>query len=410
MRLSIGFPDITAGRMATLFGVVGLVLLAVSVRSAVQRVTALRSWNRVQAEVVAGTVASYSRGDQREAMYAPRLHLRYDHGGRQFEVPATGEVYSSHFASQVRTVREATRAGHVDVLLDPTNLASPVLNAGYNLEYFFGSLVPGFIGAVFVCLATLLWRAFRDDAPGATAPRRPTSDRWIVAFFLVLGMAFIGGGSSALYAAHRQMTGWVPVNARIDSSDIVRKSGRSGGTGGGATSGSTPTELFAARAWLSYRVRDSVFHAPVVRGAYSNDRDAAEVGAASLQQAGMFEARVDPDDPFDVTADRRNAWVTYGFPALFIIPGLICTGLAVALGRGKKRKKRTSRVRRPRSKDRTPRHGEPTLGGIDADPTNQHASAPRSSARAGRDRHRARQRIRTGAGPASQGDDSNARR
>ena len=373
MRVSFGFPDITGGRMATLFGVVGVVLLVVSVRGAIHRATALKSWPRVEANVVGGDVVSQSTDDQRAAMYAPRLRLRYDHGGRQFAVPATGEVYSSHYASQVRAVREAARAGRVSVLLDPADLASPVLNAGYNFEYFFGSVITGVIGAVFVSLAALLWRAFRDAPPGAVPPRRATSGGWIVAFFVVFGMSFIGGGVAAMHFAHRQFTTWLPVSARIDSTDVVRKSGRSGGTRGGATSGSTPTDLYAARAWISYRVRDSAFQAPVVRGAYSNDHDAAEEHAASLQRAGTLEVLVDPDDPFDVTADRRNAWVTFGFPALFIIPGLICTGLAVVLGRGKKRKKRTPRARRPRAKDRTPLHGEPTLGGIDADPTNQHA-------------------------------------
>lgn len=360
MRVSFGFPDITGGRMATLFGVVGLVLLVVSVRGAIQRATALKSWPRVEANVLGGDVVSHSSGDEREAMYAPRLRLRYDYAGRQFAVPATGEVYSSHYASQARAVREAARARRVSVLLDPANLASPVLNAGYNIEYFFGSVITGVIGAVFVSLAALLWRAFRDAPPDAVAPGRATSGGWIVAFFVVFGMSFIGGGGAALLFAHRQFTTWLPVSARIDSTDVVRKSGRSGGTRGGATTGSTPTDLYAARAWLTYRVRDSAFQAPVVRGAYSNDHDAAEESAASLQRAGTLEVRVDPADPFDVTADRRNALVTFGFPALFIVPGLICTTGALAIGRKRKRKKRTPRARRRNAKGSTPLDGQPT--------------------------------------------------
>ena len=360
MRVSFGFPDITAGRMATLFGVVGLVLLVVSVRGAIHRATALKSWPRVEANVVGGDVVSRSTGNQRAAMYAPRLQLKYDHGGRQFAVPATGEVYSSHYASQVRAVREAARASRVSVLLDPADLASPVLNAGYNIEYFFTSVITGVIGAVFVSLAALLWRAFRE-APPDVAPRRATSGGWIVAFLVVLGMSFIGGGVAALHFAHRQFTTWLPVSARIDSTDVVRKSGRSGGTRGGATTGSIPTDLYAARAWLTYRVRDSAFQAPVVRGAYSNDHDAAEERAASLQRAGTLEVRVDPGDPFDVTADRRNALVTFGFPVLFIIPGVICTTVALAIGRKKKRKKRTPRARRRNAEGSSPLDGQPTF-------------------------------------------------
>ena len=247
------------------------------------------------------------------------------------------------------------------MLLDPANLASPVLNAGYNIEYFFGGVITGVIGAVFVSLAALLWRAFRDAPPDAVAPGRATSGAWIVAFFVVFGMSFIGGGGAALLFAHRQFTTWLPVRARIDSTDVVRTSGRSGGTGGGATTGSTPTDLYAARAWLTYRVRDSVFQAPAVRGAYSNDRDAAEERAESLQRAGTLEVRVDPADPFDVTADRRNALATFGFPALFIIPGLICTTVAVAIGRTKKRKRRTPRARRRNAKGNSPLDGQPTF-------------------------------------------------
>jgi hypothetical protein len=141
-----------------------------------------------------------------------------------------------------------------------------------------------------------------------------------------------------MYGAQRELATWRPVAARVDSTDVVWRSGRSGGARG-------TVDLHAARAWLTYRHRDSTYHAPVVRGAYTSDRNDAERAVVELRGAGSIGARVDPGNPYDVTVARPSAAARLWFPALFIIPGVICLALAAMFGRGRKRRGK----RRPRA-------------------------------------------------------------
>lgn len=337
-RLSEFFPV----WIAAAFGIVGIVLLGVSLRGAQQRVEELRSWSSIEARVDAGDVVSLLRRGRREAVYAERLQLRYEFGGHQYNVAATEAVYSSGYAGQARGVQRAVRAGTVPALVDPAQPAEPVLHAGYNPEFFFGSLVTGWIGVVFVVLATLLWRAFRAKPPGATTKGWFASGVWLVVFFTVMGVLFTTGGATAFYLAQREQA-WRPVDASVDSTDVVWKNGRSSNSSG-ATSGSTPIDLYAARAWITYGFRGSVYHVPVVRGAYSNDSSGAAGMAATLGRSGSISALFDPGNPFDARVGRPGAVRRFWLPALFIVPGLICLLLAWLFGR----KKRTRRPRKTR--------------------------------------------------------------
>jgi len=343
MILRLRLPEFSPKWIAAVFGAAGVVLLGVSVSGAYQRAEKLRSWSRVDARVDGGDVASLSTRGRREAMYAATLRLRYDFRGKQYVVPATEEVYSSSYAAQARGVQEATREGSVQLLLDPSQPAAPVLNAGYNPEFFFGSLVTGWIGVVFVSLATLVWRAFRVRPAGATKGRGSGSVAWLVVFFAVMGVSFIGGGGTAFYFAQRELTAWKPVDARVDSADVVWRSSRSRGSGG-ANSGSAPIDLYAARAWITYVFRDSVYHVPVVRGAYSNDSSSAAAVARAVERAGAISVRFNPNNPFDVSVGRPGAVRRFWLPALFILPGIVCLILVWVFGR----KKRRRRPRRPR--------------------------------------------------------------
>lgn len=338
MILSFRVPEFSPKWIAAVFGVAGVVLLGVSVSGARQRVEKLRSWSRVDARVDGGDVVSLSTRGRREAMYAARLRLRYDFRGKQYILPATEEVYSSSYAAQARGVQETAREGNLRVLLDPNQPAVPVLNAGYNPEFFFGSLVTGWIGVIFVSLATLVWRAFRVRPPGATKNRASGSVAWLVVFFAVMGVSFIGGGGTAFYFAQREITTWRPVDARVDSADVVWRSSRSGGSGG-ANSGSTPIALYAARAWITYGFRDSVYHVPVVRGAYSNDSSSAAAVAREVQRAGTIGVRFDPNNPFDASVGRPGAVRRFWLPALFILPGIVCLILVWVFGRKKRRRR-----------------------------------------------------------------------
>lgn len=326
------------------FAVVGIVLLVVSVRGAQQRVEMLRSWARVDARVDGGEVVSMLRSGRREAMYAERLKLKYDLGGQKYEVAATEEVFSSDYAGQARGVQRAARAGVVKALVDPVQPTMPLLNAGYNPEFFFGSLVKGWIGLTFLALSILAWRAFRTKPAGPATTGWFASGAWLVVFFAVMGVLFTAGGGIAFYMAQRELV-WRPIDARVDSTDVVWKNGRSGGTSGGASSGSSPIDLYAARAWITYNFRDSSYHVPVVRGAFSNDSSGAAGVAAILKRAGTLNARFDPGNPFDARIGRPGAVARFWLPMLFLVPGLVCLFLAWLLGR-KKPKRRPRKTRR----------------------------------------------------------------
>lgn len=342
MIFRLPLPQLSLKWIALLLGVVGIVLLGASVIGATQRIEKLRSWPRVEAHVEGGDVASLVRRGRREAMYAAKLDLSYDFGGRLYTVPVTEEVYSSNYAAQARAVDEATRDLRVRVLLDPDRPNAPVLNAGYNPEFFFSSLVFAWIGGILVFLAVVFRRVFEDEAPATKNKKKSGGAKWIAAFFAILGAGFVGGGITLFSFAQRQLSTWRPVAARIDSTDVVWQSSRSRGSGS-ATSGSTPIDLYAARAWITYGFRGSTYHVPVIRGAYSNDSSGAAGTAAMLLSSGNMSARIDPANPLDAAVERPGAVSRFWLPALFIVPGLVCLYLAWVFGRTKK--KRQSRRR-----------------------------------------------------------------
>lgn len=204
--------------IAALFGILGIVLLGVSGRGVQQRVEMLRTWSRVEARVEGGEVVSMSGSRNRQAMYAERLRLHYELAGKQHDVTATEEVYSNDYAGQARGVQRVVRAGAVPVLVDPARPAEPILHAGYNAEFFFFSLVTGWIGVVFVSLASCLWRVMRPTSRGAPKKEWFTSEAWLIACFVVIGVLFTGGGAVAFHVARRELT-WRPVDARVDSTE-----------------------------------------------------------------------------------------------------------------------------------------------------------------------------------------------
>jgi len=318
-----------------MFAVVGAVLLVISVRGAQQRIEQLKSWTRVDARVHGGEVVSLSRGGRRKAAYAERLNLEYDLGGQKYEVAATEEVYSSDYAGQARGVQRAARAGVVKALVDPLQPTMPLLNAGYNPEYFFDSLLFGLIGSTFLALSILIWRAVRTERAGAKGGS--ASGAWLLVFLAVMGVLFTAGGGFAFHMAQREMS-WKPIDARVDSTDVVwtRSSGGS----------SSAVDVYAARAWITYNFRDSTFHVPVVRGVYSNDSDGAARDAATLKRAGTLNARFDPGNAFNARVGRPGAVGRFWVPMLFMVPGLVCLYLTWVLGR-KKPKRRRRKVRRP---------------------------------------------------------------
>lgn len=345
MFIRFALPQLSPKWIAVLLGVAGIVLLSLSVRGAGQRVEKLRSWPHVDARVSGGDVVSVLRQGRREALYAGRLQLRYDFRGRQFAVPATENIYSSHYAGQARGVREAIREGEVKVRLDPDNPAMPVLNAGYNASFFFGSLILAWIGGILVLIAAVFWRVFRAEDPSATKKRESSNEgKLLLAFFGLLGAGFLGGGLFLFWTTQRELRTWRSVDARVDSTDVVWRSSSSGGSGG-SSSGSSRLDLYAARAWITYDFRDTAYHVPVVPGAYSNDSSGAAEVAAALRRSEIISARVNPANPFDAGVDRPGAVRRFWLPALFIVPGLVCLFLTWVIGRKKRKRLRRRRIK-----------------------------------------------------------------
>jgi hypothetical protein len=320
-------------------GALGVVLLVIALWSAGQQGEMLRAWPRVNAHVSAGGVVSRSTPERREAMYAMRLQLRYSFDGREYFVPATERVFSSNYAAQARDARQAVRETQVTVLLDPTAPGAPVLNAGPSAEFFLTSLILGSMGACCMLLAAVCRRMFRDEQPGAAKNKGGGNGaRWVAAFFAVLGVGFLVGGGSLFWASQWEATAWKSVAARVDSTDVVWRTSSSSGSGANSRS---RVDLYAARAWITYRFQDSSYHVPVIRGSYSNDSSQAAEVAAGIGRSGHLDARLDPNDPFDAALDRPGAVSQYWMPALFIVPGLVCLWLAWLFGANKKGRRRS---------------------------------------------------------------------
>lgn len=339
----MALPQLSLRWVGRALGVVGIVLLIFSVRSASQRIDRLRSWPSAEARVDDGDVVSLSRRGRREALYAARLRLRYVLDGREHLVSATEEVFSSGYAARARDVRRTLQERRVRVLVDPDAPSAPVLNAGYNLDYFFSSLVFAWVGGCLVFLAVVFSRMLRDEDAGAPKQASGGSGaRWMAAFFAVLGIGFVGGGGTLFRVAHREATAWKTVDARVDSTDVVWRSSSSGGSG---ASRSTSTGLYAARAWITYLDRDAEYHVPVIRGAYSNDSSEADDVAAAMRQGPTMRARIDPGDPFEAALERPGAVRRFWLPALFFLPGLVCLWLSWLFGRTTTGKRRSRRAR-----------------------------------------------------------------
>jgi cytochrome bd-type quinol oxidase subunit 1 len=308
----------------TIFAGCGVLLLAYAAYSGYRGHVALSTWPRVQARVDSGSVVAWEDGSHRQALYAERMWLRYVHAGRAVARPVTASVYTSRYGAAVRAVRQATQSGSVPVMLDPRDTSDVTLNPGYSWRYFFTPLVTGGLGFFFVAFGLTFWILHRRAANPAPGPSAETSRRHAIVLLLVMGVAFVAVATIAVVAMRGRQSTWITAQARIDSTDIVWKKGDSDRQG-------SDSDMYAVRAWLTYSLGGTEYHAPLTSTVSRSDSVATARRAEEEARRGTLAVLIDPNDPYALMAVPATALGLLWLPGVFAAIGLILLGIAAWL-------------------------------------------------------------------------------
>ena len=311
------------------FGGIGLALMGLATRWAMELRRELESWPRVQAGVDSAGVTSPTH--PRRDVYAARLWLTYTYDGWNYVSPVTEGVYQNDYGSAVSRSEAAARKGTAQVMLDPQHPRAVQLDPGYSWRFFFGPLIFGGLGAVFGAFG--LMSMVLGLRHGMAQPAQffiPMSPR--VAVFFAAGMAvlFLGGTAVALWLGHGQRQSWVPLDAHVDSADVVR-----------ANHGT-----WAVRQWLSYTVRGRSYRAPLTASFATSNYQRQLGNAAAMERQGVLRVFADPSHPYFVVSSSQRTGSTIVLPLVFGGIGAVLLWVAWLLHQWNTRSPRARRSRR----------------------------------------------------------------
>lgn len=305
---------------AVVFGGVGLVMLYVAGLWAWHARERLRTWPLVQAHVDSAAVVTPRA--PRQALYGPRYWVTYTLRGAMVSTVATRSVLTSDYAGVAREAERARRSGTVPAIVDPADARDLELDPGVNARFFFDSIIMGALGLVFAGFGALFFVVGRRqgmDRPSQAAFTMPAA--FGVAFATVMGVLFLGGAVIGARATARP--GWAPVEARVDSADVVQETEKHSTT-------------YAPRLWLAYTVTGRAFHAPLDATWSSSNYDSQARYAADAVRAGTIRILVSPREPYDVARADQGLVSRVTFPAIFGLFALICFGMALLFRRGRR--------------------------------------------------------------------------
>ncbi len=304
---------------AIIFGGAGLVMLYVAGLWAWHARERLRTWPLIQARVDSAAVVTPRA--PRQALYGPRYWLTYTLRGATVSTVAARSVLTSDYAGVAREAERARQSGTVPAIVDPANRRDLELDPGVNARFFFDSIIMGALGLVFAGFGALFFVVGRRqgmDRPSQAAFATPPA--FGVAFATVMGTLFLGGAVLGARATARP--GWTPVEARVDSADVVQETAKRRTT-------------YAPRLWLGYTVSGRAYHAPLDATWSSTNYDAQARLARDAERAGTIRILVSPREPYAVARADQGLLSRILFPAIFGLFAIMSFGMALLFRRGR---------------------------------------------------------------------------
>jgi len=305
---------------AIAFGGVGLVMLYVAGLWAWRAHERLRTWPLVQAHVDSAAVLTPRA--PRQALYGPRYWVTYTLRGATVSTVTTRSVLTSDYAGVAREVERARRSGTVPAIVDPADARDLELDPGVNARFFFDSIIMGALGLVFAGFGALFFVVGRRqgmDSPSQATFATPPA--FGVAFATMMGVLFLGGAVIAARMTARP--GWTPVEARVDSADVVQETQKHGTT-------------YGPRLWLSYSVSGRAYHVPLDATWSSSNYGAQARHGAEAVRAGTMRILVSPQEPYDMARADEGLASRIAFPAIAGLLALLCFGMAALFWRGRR--------------------------------------------------------------------------
>ena len=133
---------------STIFGSVGLVLLAIAGWTGNRQYTILKSWPTVEAEVTKSRVTS-SRDSEGMAMYGTEIEFRYTINGKEYLTPGSSSYQSSSYREMKRKAEKYPPGSRHSIHYNPADPEDIRFDVGYNFGFFFVPVLLGGMGVVF---------------------------------------------------------------------------------------------------------------------------------------------------------------------------------------------------------------------------------------------------------------------
>jgi len=202
-------------------------------------------------------------------------------------------------------------------MLDPDRPAAPDLRMGSMGAFVILPLAIGFFGLVFLAFAILAFRTGqREGLDRLTGSNQMGTPRQAVAWFAGLGALFvIGAGVAAVLGP--QSKSWTPVQARIESADVLEVS----------------PGMFAVQTWFTYEVDGRTYRAPVTASTSRNDFAAVSRLAGEAEQSRTTALLVDPSNPNRIVTASTSRVEGIMLPAVFGLFGVLLCGIAAVIHR-----------------------------------------------------------------------------
>lgn len=336
-----GFSRRLSWRGAALaFGGAGLVMVVLAAQLAYHLRTMLATRARVEARVDSADVVSglrthgvgRFRRDQ-DVVYAARVWLTYQTDGNTYAGPLVEGDSSRFYDRAMHDATEAVRLKGMMVMVDQKNPRAVVRLPGSTWSFFGGPLVLGGFGVLFVVWGAVYLRSGLGRGLDRLAGDPDVYRMSVARGAILAGMCGILLVLTAGVLAHveNDMTAaWIPVQARVDSADVVSKS----------------DHTYAVRKWLSYEIGGRAYRVPRIASLWRDDSGAA-VRAAAAARGEIAPTLVDPSDRYNVspmTTAATRVWL----PIIILGLGLICLAGAAIVWRRRARD-HASRARRATS-------------------------------------------------------------
>ena len=160
--------------LALLFAMIGVGALAGTWFLTEQRLTILRAWPEIVAEVVESEVTSHRDSDDNSTTYGVRVAFRFEVDGRTIEASSDRGYTTSSYNSMRRAAERFSPGSRHPIRYNPQNPADIRFNAGYTLEFFGVPVFLGVFGLIFLLVSFAVFRAKGNHPYAARTDVCPT--------------------------------------------------------------------------------------------------------------------------------------------------------------------------------------------------------------------------------------------